>query len=818
VTRWAWRLFRREWRQQFLVLALIVVAVAALIVGASVSTNSPAPADAGFGTAQYAATLEGTPAHVLSQTATLEHVIGQLDIIENQSVAVPGTITAFDIRSQNPLGPYGRPTLSLVSGHYPTGADQVAVTAGVASDFHLHVGGTWEEDGHDWQVVGTVQNPLSLLDQFALVAPGQLPLTSATSATVLFDASKSTLRSLPSAIQFQSVTSATNGNVLNPATITLALATLGMLLIGLVSIAGFTVLAQRRLRSIGMLESLGATDGNVRLVVRANGAVVGLVGAFLGAVVGFGLWLAYRPHLEQSSHHLIGMFALPWTVVIVALVLAVVTPYVAATRPARTITRIPIVAALSGRPAPPKQVGRSAAPGVVALVLAVVLMGLAGSNSSGGGDPLPLVGGLVALIIGVVLLAPTFITALAAVGRRAPLSIRLALRDLARYRARSSAALGAVSVGVLVAVVICVAASARYADVLDYAGPNLASNQVVVYAAQNPPPGSVLQGPNGQSQIVSSSSLPTVPSMKTQTADAEAIARSLDSHGMIPLVSANASISRTTQGSNNFSGQVYVATPALLRAFGISTSEINPLADFLSSRPGLAGQSNLEMTFGGKGQNVGPSSGGPVVPVIEDMPQLPLGTSAPNTLLTEQAIAKYHLGSGGVNGWLLSTSGPLTATQISETRAAAAADGLTIETKNDEPSSYQVIDWATAAGLALALAVLAMTVGLIRSETASDLRTLAATGASSRKRRAITAATAGALAFLGAVLGTGAGYLATAGYFRTGQFGESLLDNIGQVPAINLLIILVGMPVVAIVAGWLLAGREPKLVSRQPME
>jgi putative ABC transport system permease protein len=205
-------------------------------------------------------------------------------------------------------------------------------------------------------------------------------------------------------------------------------------------------------------------------------------------------------------------------------------------------------------------------------------------------------------------------------------------------------------------------------------------------------------------------------------------------------------------------------------------------------------------------------------PVIQDIPQLPLGTSAPNTLLTEHAIAKYHLRSGSLNGWLLTAPGTLTATQISETRATAAADGLSIETKNDEPSSYQVINWATAAGIALALAILAMTVGLIRSETASDLRTLAATGASSRKRRSITASTAGALALLGALLGTGAGYLATAGYFRGGKFGESMLANISQVPAINLLVILVGMPVLAAAAGWVFAGREPNMVSRQPMD
>jgi putative ABC transport system permease protein len=51
VVRWAWRLFRREWRQQLLILALITVAVAATVVGASVATNTPQPANFGFGTA-----------------------------------------------------------------------------------------------------------------------------------------------------------------------------------------------------------------------------------------------------------------------------------------------------------------------------------------------------------------------------------------------------------------------------------------------------------------------------------------------------------------------------------------------------------------------------------------------------------------------------------------------------------------------------------------------------------------------------------------------------------------------------------------------
>ena len=40
VLRWAWRLFRRDWRQQVLVLALMVVAVAAATTVATVATNA----------------------------------------------------------------------------------------------------------------------------------------------------------------------------------------------------------------------------------------------------------------------------------------------------------------------------------------------------------------------------------------------------------------------------------------------------------------------------------------------------------------------------------------------------------------------------------------------------------------------------------------------------------------------------------------------------------------------------------------------------------------------------------------------------------
>src|SRR5580704_13386280 len=83
VVRWAWRLFSREWRQQFLILALITVAVAATIVGSAVATNNPPPKNAGFGTAHYSVSFPTYTAQAASVIATLEHA-GRVDVIENE--------------------------------------------------------------------------------------------------------------------------------------------------------------------------------------------------------------------------------------------------------------------------------------------------------------------------------------------------------------------------------------------------------------------------------------------------------------------------------------------------------------------------------------------------------------------------------------------------------------------------------------------------------------------------------------------------------------------------------------------------------------
>ena len=809
VVRWAWRLFRREWRQQLLVLALITVGVTATILGAAIATNTPPAANTGFGTANHLLALPGSP-HLAADIASVKARFGTVDVIENRTI-VTGLVQGAQLRAQDPNGAYGRPMLSLRSGLYPRGAGEVAMTRQLASTFNLHVGGVWHEPtsaGRALRVVGMVENPQNLLDNFALFAPGQL--SSPSQVTVLFDASAAELAKFTFPHGTHAVTPQ-HSNGIAPAIIVFAVAIVALIFIGLVAVAGFTVLAQRRLRGLGMLSALGATDRNVRLVMVTNGALVGVLGALIGAVLGFAIWIPYAPHLSRSAHHRIAWTDLPWWLIAVALVLAVLTATLASRRPARAVARTPVVAALSGRPAPATPVHRSAVPGVVLLLVGPLLLAFSGGwGGNGGKQTLFLLGGLLACALGLLLIAPLAVTVLGVNSGRAPVAVRIALRDLYRYRARSGAALAASSFAVLIAMLITLIATGRFADPVDYFGPNLAANQALLYT-----PGNDANGNDPLRTAPASQRGQTPLSEAKLRADANRIAASLGTHDVLALDAAEAFLGQATADGSVRSGPgvVYVATPAVLAHYGIDPSTIDSTTLLLTSRPGLQHTSGLRLLYGDL-QGPKPAANIQTLdnPKIQTFSSLPADTAAPNLLVTSYAVRELNL-HVSPGGWLIQAPKSLSALQIDAVRQMAAEAGTTIEVKNDAPSLSQLRNYATDAGILLALGVLAMTAGLIRSESASELRTLTAIGASSRIRRTITAATAGALGLLAAALGTAVAYLGTVAFFRS-----QLSERMSHAPVLDLLLILIGLPGAAAVGGWLFGGRQPAAIAHQPID
>jgi putative ABC transport system permease protein len=803
VVRWAWRLFRREWRQQLLVLALLTVAVAAMTAFVSVGYNVATPREARFGTADHRIRLEGfDPRKLDADIAAASAWFGTVEVIAHRAAAIPGSVDTVDFRAQDPNGRYGAAMLRLLGGRYPTGASEVAVTDEVAKTFKLHLGDRFDRDGHDRTVVGLVENPTDLLDEFALVAPGQAGRPD--SVTILLDASLKRLDAFrlsdgrpPSMVQSRQLEQANRQlDVVG----VLVVATLGLLLVCLVAAAGFAVVAQRRLRQFGMLTAVGATERHLRLVMLADGTVVGATAALVGTTVGVLGWLAVAPWLETVAAHRIDRLDVAWWAIATGMLLAVGSATAAAWWPARSVARIPVTLALSARPPRPKPAHRSAALAGLLAVIGVVCLAVADQQRV----PL-IVAGAAATALGMLFIGPLAIRALAAAGRRSPVGTRLALRDLARYQARSGAALAAISLALGIAVTIMVSATA--ATDTDQEG-NLAANQLLFYLGDEPTTqlpvrsaaqlrslaarvdryaATLDQATVTALQVAVDPALPVEPgerggprgrpvvSMGKVEHDAQGHALPLRSPPLVP----------------------YLATPALLQRYGIQPGADT---DLLTVRAGLQGFEFLN-TANGRGLH----------PKIQTSADLPTYTSLPTTLITPQAVRRLGWQPTAA-GWLVQAHKPLTDEQVAAARDLAAETGITSETRDKQRSLAQLRTGATAVGMLLALGVLAMTVGLIRSETAGDLRTLTATGAASRTRRTLTAATAGALALLGAILGTLGAYAALIAWH---------LDELGtlrRVPVAYLAAIMVGLPLAATVAGWLLAGREPPSLPRRPLE
>jgi putative ABC transport system permease protein len=395
------------------------------------------------------------------------------------------------------------------------------------------------------------------------------------------------------------------------------------------------------------------------------------------------------------------------------------------------------------------------------------------------------------------------------IARHAPLASRLAMRDLARYRARSGAALAAIALAIGIAATVALAAGVAVAKTAAPTGGNLPADQLVVWLGRESMNGPVPSVTAEQAAdmrrhvdtIAGDLHATVVPLVGVVDPNAPP---ERDTGGIPPIVLAkpHAPLPGEPAGSVVYSSDdtvpIFVATPEVLAHYGIDPASVNADTDVLTPRANLTG---YDMIPGGNPR---------WTPVLQHV-NLPAYKAVPNVLITARGMAKLHVTETPV-GWLIDAPGKLTTAQVDLAQRAAAAAGLYVESRPTGADEARLAAQFTGAGVAVALGVLAMTVGLIRSETARDLRTLAAAGARGRTRRALTAATAGALALTGAVIGTACAYLAMLAWYHKEAHW------LAHPPLVNLAAILLGLPVVAYIGGWLLTGREARTIARQPLE
>jgi putative ABC transport system permease protein len=815
VVRWAGRMFRREWRQQLLVLALLAVAVTAAIGSITIAYNSVPADNSDFGSANQVLSLDGNnPQKLQAALDSAKKTFGTFDLIGHRSVSVPGSVETLDYRSQTPGGTYTGELLALRSGSYPVGPREVAVTDGVAESLRLEIGSTLALDGRRRTVVGIVENPSKLSDEFALVAPSS---ASPEVVDLFVHASIATHDEFVGSLGDRR--SAYTGSMIKGSDVsetaeTLAMfsvATVFLLLASLVAAAGFAVVAQRRLRQLGMLAAVGATGKHLRLVMLTNGFVVGTLAAAMGTIAGLGLWLVFAPTLESAVDHRIDRLSLPWVLIAMAGLVAIVGATAAAWWPGRTVARLPVLLALSGRPPKPRPARHSAIAATALIVVGIGCLALSDRETE-----LLIVAGLLATILGSLLLGPLAIRVFSAVAGRVSIAPRLALRDLARYQARSGAALAAVTLALGIAATVVVIASAEDAKKASEPA-SLSDRQIRLYL--------------GPSEDRTLTPVDAPGQLDRLAAGARRVAAQLHGATVIPLRKATEpgavpgrfpggdtqfipaiELTRTfmsPEGGKNYRSQtqLYVATPAVLEYLGIDPATIDPGTDYLVDRsvtakglviPSMTSRREIPVTNVQKidtgGHLFGAESG-----------------RTPPYFITANGLRR-HGWKQIPAGWLVESTRPLTSDEIADARDAAAEAGLTIETRRTSNPPTEVMAIATGAGALLALAILAMTVGLIRGESAGDLRTLTAAGATSGIRRTLTATTAGALALLGAILGVAGAYVVMLALYH---------DDVGylsDVPVLYLALAVIGVPLAAAAAGWLVAGREPPAIARQAIE
>ncbi len=796
IVRWAVRMFRRELRQQLVVLLLLTVAVGAAVAGVIVAVTVTSTADSAgeLGSASALAQIEVTDTTATeASVSALRDRFGDVDVIAHIRTTVPGSSEQLDVRDQAADATFGGPMLHLVRGRYPSTTGEVALTSGAADTFAASIGTTIEVgDGRlaasAVTVVGIVENPSKLSDEFVLVAPGSIATADVVDVLLHFDdTSERPADVAPGNVRFRLAAKGDDRPIVVVSIY--AAATVALSLVGLIAAAGFVVLAQRRQRQLGLLAAIGATDRHVRLVMIANGVLVGIAAAMAGTVVGIATWFIAAPAVERAADHRLGRFDLPVALIAGLGAMAIVAATAAAWWPARTTTRLPVVAALSGRPARPQPIHRSL---LVAIALGVGGVLAIGFSHPGHEDarPVLLMFGLIAVVLGSIFATPAAINRFAALAPRLPFAPRLALRDLGRFQARAAASLAAITLSLSIAVSLIVIAA--LSEPAAGSGNLSRSEMLIRIADENIDPG------------LTDAQLTDLDARAATVADAMGSGQTA-----VPLDLAFGAGSHQPVALLQFVGEheiqavtlPYLATPELLALYGIDESSIDAATDVLTN---VADKGYVLSDVGKRPDPNGPRA------VLQGA-SLPRNEQAPNALITSAAIERNGWATGRV-GWIVESPHALSSGQIRAARAAAAAAGLQIEVREVQDGPAAVRNGATLVGVLMAMAIVAMAVGLIRSESARDIRTLTATGAGALTRRAMTASTAAALAIPGVVLGTAGAYVGMIAAFH------DELDRLTPIPFGNLLWIAVGLPLIVTVLGWLLGGREPKTIARRALD
>src|SRR5690606_23949762 len=382
----AFRLARREVRRRpgrtLLVTLLVALPVAGMVVALVLfRTDRPSPAErwrAANGTADAVLpAVEGGASHATAALPDGARVVlhrsgwTHLRTVDGDRA----DLVVWELDAGDPLTDG---MVDLVDGRFPAAGDEVAVSPTLAAELALAVGDRLEVERPAevaLAVVGVVEELQALARPLAVTPPGgdlagthRRPGTWTGLVDLPEDVAPGALAGVPDLVLRTDVTDqpATGGPsvpwpyVLGGVALTVA---------GIVVSAAFPAGARRQLVTLGQLSANGAPDRLLRTTLALQGTVTGLVGALAGVALGAAVLATSRDRIEHLLDHRLGPYDVDPLEIAGAAAVGVLAASLAALIPARSVARIPTLAALAGRrPLPPVR-RRVTAAGVGAVTL-----------------------------------------------------------------------------------------------------------------------------------------------------------------------------------------------------------------------------------------------------------------------------------------------------------------------------------------------------------------------------------------------------------------------------------------------------------------
>ncbi|MHA7271245.1 FtsX-like permease family protein [Arthrobacter sp. HLT1-20] len=392
-------------------------------------------------------------------------------------VEVPTTVT--DV-----LNPAFKGKYTLLDGVAPASVKEALATRGLLDRFDVRIGEDLTTSAGTFEIVGTIRpERQGDGDSYLFLNAKQIPAAMAAelSPAVVYLAGDKALKWADAKhFNAQGITLTSRSLLLNPpseaelgtdvqtmsenwlqgglATSMILMGLIGVLAlmeVGLLAGAAFAVGARKQQRELALLAASGAESSMVRTTVTAGGLWLGLAGGMVGAVLGSIAAAVLVLVLRAQGNSMFPGLHLMWLPALGLVLLGVVAGLIAAVVPARAVAKQATLAALkSGRTAElPSR--KTKWIGLGFLMLAAMAMAAGGILSFLVRDRrdaymwVPfnsglIIGGAVALVVGLILLTGRIVELLTAKTQWLPVPLRLAARDSARNRGRTVPAVAAV--------------------------------------------------------------------------------------------------------------------------------------------------------------------------------------------------------------------------------------------------------------------------------------------------------------------------------------------------------------------------------------